>query len=59
MIQEAEKFATPKGAFRESKQPHRFSSYVALMSEIIKSEPTCVEEALKHQVWKDAMSKEY
>lgn len=59
MIQEAKNYTAPKGTFRESKRPHKFSSYVALMSEIINSEPSCVKEALNHQVWKDAMSKEY
>lgn len=44
-MQEAEGFAAPKGTFRESKRPHKFSSYVALMSEIVESEPTSVEEA--------------
>jgi hypothetical protein len=29
-LQEAEGHATPKGSFRESKRPHKFSSYVAL-----------------------------
>ncbi|XP_059064982.1 uncharacterized protein LOC131857013 [Cryptomeria japonica] len=56
MIQEAEGFATPKGTFRESKRPHRFSIYAALMSEIIESKPTSVEEASSLQVWKDAMA---
>ncbi|XP_059076737.1 uncharacterized protein LOC131875999 [Cryptomeria japonica] len=41
MKQEAEIFATPRGTFRESKRPHKFFSYVALMSQIIES----VEEA--------------
>lgn len=59
MIEEVDKYATSKGTFRESKGFDKFSSYVALMSEIIKSEPSHVKEALKHQVWKDSMSKEY
>lgn len=59
MIQEAENYAAPKGTFRESKRPNRYSSYTAFMSEIITSEPSCVEEAFKHQVWKDAMTEEY
>jgi hypothetical protein len=44
---------------RESKRPHKFSSYVALMSKIIDSEPSTYEEAAKQQVWKDAMMEEY
>jgi hypothetical protein len=33
-VQEVEKIAAPKGTFRESKRPHRFGGYVALMSNI-------------------------
>jgi len=40
---------------RESKRPHKFSSYVALMRKIIVSEPSTYEEVAKQQVWKDAM----
>lgn len=59
MIKEAEDHATPKGTFRESKRPKRFSSYVALMNNIINSEPVSVTEACRHQAWKDAMTEEY
>jgi hypothetical protein len=58
-LQEAEGHAVPKGSFRESKRPHKFSSYVALMSKIIDSKPSTFEEAAKKQVWKDAMMEEY
>ena len=44
-LQEAEKHATPSGSFKESKRPHRFSSYMALMSHIIDYEPSSYEEA--------------
>jgi predicted Zn-dependent protease len=33
-MQEAEKIAARKGTFRESKRPHRYGGYVALMSNI-------------------------
>lgn len=59
MLQEAENYAAPKGTFRESKRPNLSSSYAALMSETIDAKPSCVGDALKHQVWKDAMSEEY
>jgi hypothetical protein len=36
-----------------------FSSYVALMSNIIDSEPSTIEEAVEKQEWKDAMMEEY
>jgi predicted metal-dependent hydrolase len=49
----------PRSTFRESRPPKRFSSYMALMSSIIDSEPTSVEEATDQQVWRDAMMEEY
>jgi hypothetical protein len=58
-VQETEKIATPKGAFKESKRPHRFGGYVALMSSINDVEPSSFEEANKLQVWKDAILEEY
>ena len=58
-LQDAERIAAPGGSFRESKRPHRFSSYMALMSHIIDAEPSSYEEAATQQVWKDAMVEEY
>jgi hypothetical protein len=58
-VQEAEKRAAPKGTFSESKRPHRFGGYVALMSNISDAEPSLFEEADKLQVWKDPMLEEY
>jgi hypothetical protein len=58
-LQEAEGHATPRGTFKESKRPQRFSSYIATMSHIIDSEPSSYEEASSQQVWKDAMMEEY
>jgi hypothetical protein len=58
-LQEAEGHAAPKGSFRESKRPHKFSTYVALMSKIIDSEPSTFEEAAKQQMWKDVMMEGY
>jgi hypothetical protein len=46
-LQEVEGHAAPRGSFRESKRPHKFSNYVALMSKIIDSEPSTFEEAAK------------
>ena len=59
LMQEAEKYGAPDGTFRESKRPKSFSSYVALLSNIIDVEPTNYEEAIKKQVWQDAMVGEY
>jgi hypothetical protein len=36
-----------------------FSSYVALMSNIIDLEPSTFEEAVEKQEWKNAMMEEY
>jgi hypothetical protein len=58
-LQKVEGHATPIGSFRESKRAHKFSSYVALISKIIDSEPSTFEEVAKQQVWKDAMMEEY
>lgn len=58
-IEEAQKYAASSGTFRESKRPSRFTNYVALINDLSKSEPTNISDALKHEVLKDAMSKEY
>lgn len=58
-IQEAERFVAPSGTFRETKRPQVFSNYVALMCNLIESEPCNIEEALNHHAWKLAMDEEY
>jgi hypothetical protein len=58
-LQEARGHGTPKGSFRESKRPHKFSSYVALMSNIIDSKPSTFDEAAEKPEWKDVMMEEY
>jgi hypothetical protein len=59
IIQDAEKYGAPDGSFRESKRPRPYSSYVALLSDIIDAELTCYEEAAEKKEWKDAMIEEY
>jgi hypothetical protein len=49
-LQEAEKHAAPSETFRESKRPQRFTSYVALISNISDTEPSLFDEANKLQV---------
>jgi hypothetical protein len=44
---------------RESRAPHRFSSYMALMSELLKAESSSFQEESQQQVWIDAMVEEY
>jgi hypothetical protein len=58
-VQEAEKIVAPKGTFRESKRPHRYGGYVALMSSISDVDPSSFEEANKLQVCMDVMLEEY
>ena len=58
-MQEAEGHSAPSGSTREKKRPRKFSSYSALLSQIIDSEPCSFDEANKLQVWRDAMMEEY
>ena len=59
LIQDAERYGAPEGSLRESKRPRTYSSYVALLSDIINAEPSSFEEVVGKQVWKDAMLEEY
>jgi hypothetical protein len=59
ILKEAEKLSAPKGTFRESKKPDKYSGFIAMLNLVIDSEPSTFEEASKHQVWKDAMIEEY
>jgi hypothetical protein len=49
----------PRTTFRESRPPRKFSTYMALMTNIIDSEPSNFEEAANQQVWRDAMVEEH
>jgi hypothetical protein len=44
---------------RQIKKPKPFSSYMALMCDLIENEPTCFEEAIQKKEWVDAMTEEY
>ena len=59
ILKEAEKHVAPKGTFRESKKPNKYSGLIAQLNLVIDSEPSTFEEASKHKVWKDAMIEEY
>ena len=59
LIQDAERYGAPEGSLRESKRPHIYSSYMALLSNIIDAEPSSFEEVIGKQVWKDPMHEEY
>jgi hypothetical protein len=41
------------------KIPKPFSSYMALMCDLLEEEPTCFEEVIQRKEWVDAMTEEY
>ena len=57
-IQDAEKYDALDGMHRESKRPRPYSSYAALLCDIIDKEPSNYEEAAMKKEWKDAMIEE-
>jgi hypothetical protein len=59
MIQDAKKYGAIDGPFRESKRARPYSSYVALLCDIIDAEHSSYEEAADKKVWKDAMIEKY
>jgi hypothetical protein len=59
LIQDGEKYGAPKGPMRQIKKPKPFSSYMALMCDLIEKEPTCFEEAIQKKEWVNAMTEEY
>jgi hypothetical protein len=59
ILKEAEKHSAPKGTFRERKKPDKYSGLIAHLNTVIDSEPSTFFNDSKHQVWKDAMNKEY
>jgi hypothetical protein len=59
LIQYGEKYDAPEGTMRQSKKSNPFSSYMALMCDLIEKEPTCFEEAIQKKEWVDAMIEQY
>jgi hypothetical protein len=59
LIQDGEKYGVPEGTTRQVKRPKPFSSYMALMCDLLENEPTCFEEAIQKKEWADAMTEEY
>eukprot|EP00253_Pinus_taeda_P027419 PITA_27419 len=57
-LKDAKRRTTPRGTFRESKKPNKYQGYLVAMSTIVQTEPCSFEEAIKHQVCKDAMNEE-
>jgi hypothetical protein len=59
LIQDGEKYGVPQGTTRQVKRPKPFSSYTALMCDLLEEEPTYFEEAIQRKEWADAMTEEY
>jgi transposase InsO family protein len=59
IIQDGEKYGVPQGTTRQVKRPKPFSSYTALMCDLLEEEPTYFEEAIHRKEWVDAMTEEY
>jgi hypothetical protein len=59
LIQDGEKYSVPQGTTIRVKRPKPFSSYMALMCDLLEEEPTCFEEAIQRKEWADAMTEEY
>jgi len=59
IIQDAKKYGALNGSFRESKRPKPYSSYVALLCNLVDAKPTCFEDAAKKKEWMNAMTEEY
>jgi hypothetical protein len=49
----------PEGTMRQSKKPKPFSSYMALMYDLVEKEPTFFEESIQKKEWVDSMIEEY
>jgi hypothetical protein len=59
LIQDGEKYGVLQGTMRQVKRPNPFSSYTALMCDLLEEEPTCFEEAIERKGWADTMTNEY
>jgi hypothetical protein len=59
IIQDGEKYGAPEGTMRQIKKPKPFSSYMALMCDLIEKGLTFFEESIQNKEWEDAMIEEY
>jgi hypothetical protein len=46
LIQDGDKYGVPEGTMRQVKKPNPFSSYMALMCDLLEKEPICFEEIM-------------
>ena len=58
-LKEGETVGAPKKQVRERRPPKRFGSYIAMVTNIIETEPSSYEEASTNSVWRESMAKEY
>ena len=49
----------PRKSTRQRRKPAKFNDYVALVSQLVDSEPSSFQEDVEHQVWRDSMVEEY
>ena len=59
IIQEAETYGAPEGSMRIRKISNPYSSYVALMCDLVDKEPTSYEEVAQEKEWVEEMMEEY
>jgi hypothetical protein len=59
LIQDGEKYGVPDRTMRQVKRPKPFSSYMALMCDLLEKEPTCFEESIQKKEWADAITEKY
>jgi hypothetical protein len=59
LIQDGEKYGAPEGTMRQLKKPKPFSTYMALMCDLLENEPTLFEESIQKKEWADDMTEEY
>jgi hypothetical protein len=59
LIQYGEKYGVLKGTTRHVKKLKPFSSYMALMCDLLEKEPTYFEESIQKKEWANVMTKEY
>jgi hypothetical protein len=59
LIQDGEKYGVPEGTTRQVKRPKPFSSYMALMYDLLEMETTYFEESIQKEEWENAMTEEY
>jgi hypothetical protein len=49
LIQDGEKYGVPEGTTRQVNRPKPFSSYMALMCDLLEKEPICFEESIQEK----------